>query len=142
MEQAASTRSACCKCVWEGRRKRRILLQGTRKAPERVPAHTMCANSLPRALRAATSLNGWVGGRPKSRSPAPIAATGSWKSCACPSAALSQHGDQAREWAYAEHLDLCQRTARRSPATAIIEALASISDGLTNHQQSFNKHEH
>ena len=51
-------------------------------------------------------------------------ATGSWKSCACPSAALSQHGDQARDGgAYAEHLNFCQRTTRRSPATNLLANL-------------------
>ena len=41
-----------------GPSKRRILLQGTRKSPELVPAHQLCANSLLRAQCAATSLKG------------------------------------------------------------------------------------
>ena len=77
-----------------------------------MPAHTMCANSLLRALRAATTWLGWVGGKPKSRSPAPIAATGSWKKCACPSAALSQHGHQARDEGHMPSTWICASEQR------------------------------
>ena len=95
-----------------GPSKRRILLQGTRKSPgTSASTHNVC--ELPAARTARCHRLVRVGGR-KTKEPiaCAVAATGSWKSCACPSAALSQHGHQARDEGHMPSTWICASEQR------------------------------